>query len=69
MKIDLTPRDIELLLELLSDTVTDELDFKSPITYSIEELALIDKLETALRKSDLDEPELMDTGSPSGLTH
>ena len=37
--------------------------------YSIEELALIDKLEAALRKEDIDEPELMDTGSPSGLTH
>jgi hypothetical protein len=69
MKIDLTARDIELLLTLLADTISDDQGFKSPIAYSIEELALIDKLEAALRKGDMEEPELMDTGSPSALTH
>jgi hypothetical protein len=69
MKIDLTARDIEILLTLLADSVTDENGYKTPMAFSIEELAIIDKLEAALRKENLGEPELMDTGSPSGLMH
>lgn len=69
MKIDLTERDIELLLSLLADAATDDVNYRPSSFFSIEEIALIDKLEAALKKGDLDEPELMDTGSPSGLVH
>jgi hypothetical protein len=69
MKIDLTARDIEILLTLLADNVSDEEGCKMPIAFSIEELAIIDKLEAALRKDNIEEPELMDTGSPSGMMH
>jgi hypothetical protein len=69
MKIDLTARDIEILLTLLADSVTDENGYKTPMAFSIEELAIIDKLEAVLRKENIEEPELMDTGSPSGLMH
>jgi hypothetical protein len=69
MKIDLTARDIELLLALLADTAYGKKGFNASIVYSMEELVLIDKLEAALRQETVDEPELMDTGSPSELTH
>jgi len=69
MKIDITAREIELMLMLLSDVASDDTSDKPSSFYSIEEIALMEKFEAALRKSDLIEPELLDTGSPSGLVH
>lgn len=61
MKVDLTQRDIELLLLVLNDVAQsyDNLD-EQPI-YSIEEFTLVEKLEAALRKSESAEKMLLDT--------
>jgi len=68
MKVDLSVRDIELILSLLSDSGPDELGMAPSLVYSFEEVALLEKLETALKKCDLAEKDILDTGS-SGFCH
>jgi len=55
MKIDLTSREVELILALLSDIAADgeEFDLNTQSALSIEELALIEKLEMALKREEL----------------
>jgi len=68
MKVELTSRDIELILSLLAESASEELYFRSSSLYSVEEIALLEKLESALRKCDLKEADILDTGS-SGFCH
>ena len=63
MKVDLTTRDIELILSLLSESAGDDIYFKSSMLYSMEELMLLEKLESALSKCDSKEADILDTGS------
>ncbi|MGA2090573.1 MAG: hypothetical protein ABSH12_03825 [Endomicrobiales bacterium] len=52
MKIDLTCRDVELILAALYETT--EKDMENPMNggFTVNDLALIDKLEAALRRGD-----------------
>ncbi len=68
MKIDLTARDIELMIAILSESASDDMFFKPSQLYSMEEITLLEKLESALRKCDLKEVDILDTGS-SGFCH
>ncbi|MCB4790612.1 MAG: hypothetical protein LHV68_01875 [Elusimicrobia bacterium] len=52
MNIDLTPREIELLLILINEAAQGDFSLDGPPIYSIEELALIKKLEKALETMD-----------------
>ena len=51
MKVDLTPREIELILLLVGDSAASEFEFDEPSLYSMEELTLISKLESALKQN------------------
>ena len=68
MKVDLTARDIELILSLLAGSAAEDMYFRSPSLYSLEESALLDKLEAALKKFSSKEIDILDTGS-SGFCH
>ena len=68
MKIELSMRDIGIILSLLSEVAMDEYGMMSNSSSSMEEFALMDKLETALQRGLLVEHELLDT-SGSNLCH
>ncbi len=68
MKIELSVRDIEIILSLLSEVTMDEYGMMSNSSSAMEEFALLDKLETALKRGLLMERELLDT-SGSNLCH
>lgn len=52
MKIDLTHRDIELLLSVLYETAGKELEVGMHSGYTADDLVLIDKLEAALKRGE-----------------
>jgi hypothetical protein len=60
MKVDLTARDLELMLMLLNDEVTDKIDLNDPNIIAIEEFTLLEKLENALRNGAAFEQETFD---------
>ena len=68
MKVELTARDIELMIALLAQSASDDMFFNPSQLFSIEEMALLEKLESALRKCDPKEVDILDTGS-SGFCH
>lgn len=53
MKVDLTQKDIELLLFLINEAAAGELSSRKRSKFTIQELALITKLEKALQSNDL----------------
>ncbi len=59
MKIDLTMRDIELLLFLINSAALEDFNARRPFSFSAEELALIDKLENALRREETADGEIL----------
>ncbi|MHB9154328.1 MAG: hypothetical protein ACYC5N_01390 [Endomicrobiales bacterium] len=69
MKVDLTFRDIELILMLIGDAAAGDFPDSSPI-YSMEELSLVEKLEAALRRGEILEKELLgSTDNGNSLRH
>jgi hypothetical protein len=68
MKVELSPRDIELILFLLGNTLANDFDSGKPLIYSIEDIALIEKLEKALLKHK-QEPKDPVNLNPSNLSH
>ena len=70
MKVELTQRDIELLLILLNENAVGDLgDLKNQPSFSIEELALIDKLEAAIRQNELLDKILFDVSKSDNTYH
>jgi 3-deoxy-D-arabino-heptulosonate 7-phosphate (DAHP) synthase class II len=68
MKLDLTLRDIELMLMLMHEAATLDTGENAQPVFTMEEMALIDKLETALKREEILSQEIFDT-SVSTLTH
>ncbi|OGS17476.1 MAG: hypothetical protein A2219_01510 [Elusimicrobia bacterium RIFOXYA2_FULL_50_26] len=68
MKIDFTPREVELLLMLINDIADGDFTFKESAVYSIEELSIIGKLEAALRQN-ISLKEFAETINSSDLKH
>lgn len=60
MKIDFTSRDIELMLMMLHEVLSDKIELNDPDVMSMEEFALLEKLENALRNSEASEQETFD---------
>ncbi|MCX5778262.1 MAG: hypothetical protein NTU66_03445 [Elusimicrobia bacterium] len=50
MKIDLTHRDIEMILSVVYETAGKDTEGVLPGGFSIDDLVLIDKLEAALKR-------------------
>ena len=67
MKVDLTQRDIELLLFLINEAASGELGTRKRTRFTIQELSLISKLEKALRNDDLIEKILFNAGKETTL--
>jgi len=63
MKIELSSRDIELILLLLQESVSDKLDTNNPDALSLEEFALMERLENALRNIEASEQDILDIKS------
>ncbi|HBU69971.1 MAG TPA: hypothetical protein DEE98_06250 [Elusimicrobia bacterium] len=53
MKVDLTPREIELILLILNDVAASDFEFEGSAVFSSEELSIISKLEMALKQNKL----------------
>jgi len=68
MKIDFTPREVELLLMLINDVADADMALAEPAVYSIEELSIIGKLEAALRQN-ITLREFAETVNGSNLKH
>ena len=70
MKIDLTKKEIELLLLLMNDVFIEDLGSIDTPILTLEERALMEKLESALRSTYIFEKGLLDSNpNPSNLSH
>jgi hypothetical protein len=67
MKVDLTQRDIELLLFLINEAAAGELSTRKRKRFTMQELSLISKLEKALRNDDLIEKIMFSVGKETIL--
>lgn len=68
MRVELTQREIELLLLLMNDMFADGMGGDDAPIMSLEERALMEKLEAALRSTSLFEKNVLDANS-SNLSH
>ena len=53
MKIDLSEREIELILHLLTEQVSNVDDGQSKVNFSIDEVVLLEKLEQSLKLGNI----------------
>ena len=67
MKVDLTQRDIELLLFLINEAAASELGSKQRSKFTMQEISLMTKLEKALGNNDLIEKIMFSAGKESTL--
>ena len=49
MKVDLSQRDIELIIHLVNEYAASNCENETKLNYSMDELLLLDKLDAALR--------------------
>lgn len=68
MKVELSARDIELILFLLGNTLVNDFDTGKPLIFSIEDISLIEKLEKALDKHKQEPKETVNL-NPNNLSH
>ncbi len=67
MKVDLTQRDIELLLFLVNEAAAGDSGLKKRTKFTIQELALLTKLEKALKNEDIIEKIVYNASKSSTL--
>ena len=53
MLVDLTKREIELLVSLINDAAQGDFSFGGPPVFSVEELNLVEKLENILSMPEI----------------
>lgn len=68
MKVELNSKDIEYILMLLKENAENEYTLDGSQTLSMEDLLLIDRLESALRRSDVMDEDLFEN-TVSTLQH
>ena len=54
MQVDLTEREIELIIHMLTEEVTKVNDGKAKLNFSVDEVILLEKLDQALKVKELD---------------
>ncbi len=54
MQVDLSEREIELIIHMLTEEVTKVDDGKAKLNFSVDEVILLEKLDQALKLKDLD---------------
>ncbi|MDD5102305.1 MAG: hypothetical protein PHH62_04905 [Endomicrobiaceae bacterium] len=57
MQIELSEREIELIVHMLTESVTKTNDGKVRINFSMDEIILLEKLEQSLKIKDIDSLE------------
>jgi len=57
MQIELTEKEVELIVYLLTKSMTENKDEKVNLKFSIDEIILLEKLEQSLKVVDLGEGE------------
>ena len=67
MKVDLTQRDIELLLFLINEAAAGGFGTRKRSKFTMQEISLITKLEKALGNDDLIEKIMFSAGKQSTL--
>ena len=63
MKVDLSVRDIELILNLLNNAIDEDFVICEDASFTSAEVALISKLESALRAQAFSQKVAFDTGT------
>ncbi len=54
MQVELTEREIELIIHMLTEEVTKVNDGKAKLNFSVDEVILLEKLDQALKVKELD---------------
>ncbi len=54
MQVELSEREIELIVHMLTESVTKTNDGKAKINFSVDEIILLEKLEQSLKIKDID---------------
>ncbi|MBR3654140.1 MAG: hypothetical protein K5622_04260 [Endomicrobiaceae bacterium] len=54
MRVELSEREIELIIHMLTEEVTKVNDGKAKLNFSVDEIVLLEKLDQALKLKDLD---------------
>lgn len=54
MQVDLSEREIELIIHMLTEEVTKVTDGKAKLSFSVDEVILLEKLDQALKLKDID---------------
>ena len=54
MQVELTEREIELIIHMLTEEVTKVNDGKAKLNFSVDEVILLEKLDQALKLKELD---------------
>ena len=67
MKVDLTQRDIEMLIFLINEAAAGQLGSRKRSKFTMQEISLITKLEKALGNEDLIEKIMFSAGKESTL--
>ncbi|MCL2389391.1 MAG: hypothetical protein FWC85_03300 [Elusimicrobia bacterium] len=65
MKVNLTQRDIELIIHLVNEYALSNSESEAKLSYSMDELLLLDKLEVALRDIEYKQYGFSQTAKPS----
>ena len=54
MQVELSEREIELIIHMLTEEVTKVTDGKAKLNFSVDEVILLEKLDQALKLKELD---------------
>ena len=54
MRVELSEREIELIIHILTESVTKVNDGKAKLNFSVDEIILLEKLEETLRLKDIE---------------
>ena len=54
MKVELSEREIELIIHMLTEEVSKVTDGKAKLNFSVDEVILLEKLDQALKIKDVD---------------
>ncbi|MBO7611163.1 MAG: hypothetical protein J6T23_03015 [Elusimicrobia bacterium] len=55
MQVDLSEREIELIIHMLTEEVSKVNDGKAKLNFSVDEIILLEKLDQALKLKDVDD--------------
>lgn len=54
MQVDLSEKEIEIIIHMLTESLNKVSDGKAKLNFSIDEIILLEKMEDSLKEKDLD---------------